>query len=193
MSKRHLYLVRHGQYQSTTTPPAQPDGGLTDIGKEQARLVGERLRFVPFNVIHYSTLQRTTETASFISPHFPQAEQRSSDLLWECTPSVPEGFEQYFTHIPAEHIIQSGARAQEVFATYFKPPSPETEEQHELIVSHGNLISYLVCRALQAPLDAWLSTDVNNCGLSKITVTAQGFIKLACHNDTGHLPDHLRT
>lgn len=193
MSKRHLYLVRHGQYQSTTTPPEQPDGGLTEIGQEQARLTGERLKLIPISVIHYSTLQRTTETTSFISPHFQHAEQRPSELLWECIPNVPAGFEQYFAHLSADHVATSGARAHQVFDTYFQPLPPEAEEQHELIISHGNLISYLVCRALKAPLDAWLSTDVNNCGLSKITITAHGFIKVACHNDTGHLPDHLHT
>jgi broad specificity phosphatase PhoE len=193
MSKRYLYLVRHGQYKSITTPPEQPDGSLTEIGREQARLTGERLQHLPINIVHYSTLQRTTETANFLLPHFPIAEQRPSELLWECIPNVPEGFESYFSHISADHIVKSGARAQTVFDTYFQPLPAEANEQHELIVSHGNLISYLVCRALQAPLDAWLSTDVNNCGLSKITITAQGFIKLSCHNDTGHLPDQLRT
>jgi broad specificity phosphatase PhoE len=193
MSKRYLYLIRHGQYQSNTTPPEQPDGGLTDVGKEQARLTAERLSHLPINVIHYSTLHRTTETAQYILPHFPGAEHRPTELLWECIPNVPEGFEQYFTHISAEHIAKSGVRAQEVFDTYFKPLPAGSEEHHEILVSHGNLISYLVCRALEAPLDSWLKTDVNNCSLSKVTVTEQGFIKLACHNDTGHLPVHLHT
>jgi len=193
MSKRYLYLIRHGQYQSNTTPPEQPDGALTEIGREQARLVAERLKDLPIDQIHYSTLQRTTETASYIIKLLPKAEQSPTELLWECIPNVPVGFEQYFSHISPAHIVKSGERAEEVFTTYFKPLDPDAEERHEVIVSHGNLISYLICRVLGAPGDSWLKADVNNCGLSKVTVTAQGHIKLASHNDTGHLADHLRT
>ncbi len=193
MAKRFLYLVRHGQYQSITTPPEQPDGGLTRIGKEQAHLTAQRLKGLPINIIHYSTLQRTTETASYFFESFPQAEQRPTELLWECIPNVPVGFEQYFSHLSAEHIARSGERAEEVFKTFFQPLPVEADEQHEIIISHGNLISYLTCRALGAPLESWLRADVSNCGLSKVTITPQGLIKLVCHNDTGHLADHLHT
>jgi serine/threonine-protein phosphatase PGAM5 len=193
MAKRTLYLIRHGQYQSNTTPPEQPDGNLTEIGKEQARLAAERLKTQPIHIIHFSTLQRTTETANYFINSLPNAEQRPTELLWECIPNVPAGFEQYFTHLSAEHIVQSGVRANEVFETFFKPLDAAAEDSHELMVTHGNLISYLVCRALNAPVDSWLSADVNNCSLSKITVTAHGHVKLSCHNDTGHLTDHLRT
>lgn len=193
MAKRYLYIVRHGQYRSTTIPPEQPDGGLTEIGKEQARLIAERLKDLPIDIIHYSTLVRTTETASYIIDRLPKAQKQPAELLWECIPNVPAGFEQYFGHLSPEHIAKSGQRAAQVFDTYFKPLDPDDDEQHEVIVSHGNLISYLICRVLKAPIDSWLSADVNNCGLSKVTITPQGHMKLACHNDTGHLADHLRT
>jgi len=46
---RFLYLARHGQ--------ALPDeSGLTDAGRRQATLLGERLRDVPLSAVHHGPL-----------------------------------------------------------------------------------------------------------------------------------------
>ena len=67
------------------------------------------------------------------------------------------------------------------------------EASHEIIVSHGNLISFLVCQVFQASPETWLKTDIQNCGLSEITIQASGSMRLIYHNDTGHMPLNLRT
>jgi probable phosphoglycerate mutase len=192
MAKKVLYLIRHGQYDSTTTPPQEPDGGLTEIGKQQAALTAERLRALPVSVIHHSTTQRATETAAIIAARFPQAGLRPSPLLRECIPSVPGAYKAQFAHIPADFIERSQPQAEQAFATYFRATLNGDSDQHEILVSHGNLISHLVCRVLQAPLDAWLNTDIQLCGLGEVVVGSQGRLRLVRHNDTGHLPPHLQ-
>lgn len=66
-------------------------------------------------------------------------------------------------------------------------------DRHELIVAHGNLIRYLICRVLGASPRAWASMRINNCGLSEVVVESDGSLTLASYNDTGHLPPRLVT
>lgn len=63
-----IYLVRHGQsvgnvqelwYGSSDLP-------LTDLGREQARQAGEKLREVPFSACYVSPLSRARDTAALV-------------------------------------------------------------------------------------------------------------------------------
>lgn len=58
-----LYLVRHAQSVGNTSPDWQPDPPLTDLGREQARLVSERLARQGVDAIFSSPLRRAMETA----------------------------------------------------------------------------------------------------------------------------------
>jgi phosphohistidine phosphatase SixA len=61
MANRLLYLARHGE--AETAPAANPeDGDLTEIGRQQAKLLGKRLRGVPFAAIHHSPWTRAVQT-----------------------------------------------------------------------------------------------------------------------------------
>lgn len=193
MARRFLYLVRHGEYKSTTTPPDEPDGGLTEVGKQQAALVAERFRSIPVNRIHHSTAQRAMETAAFISAQFPTVDVHPSDLLREGIPCIPETFKQHFSEIPADFVAKSKVRAGQAFETFFRPVMGDGPDQHEILVSHGNLISHFICRVLDAPCESWIHTDIGLCGFSEVMIGRQGFMKVLRHNDDGHLPLHLKS
>lgn len=63
-----LYLVRHAQSQGNTGEDlASGDADLTDVGREQARRLGERLRSQRLDRIYASPLRRTQQTASAIA------------------------------------------------------------------------------------------------------------------------------
>lgn len=57
-----LYLIRHGE-PSGTWGEADPDPGLTDLGRAQAEGAGERLTKTPPKLIVSSPLRRARETA----------------------------------------------------------------------------------------------------------------------------------
>lgn len=159
---RKLFLIRHGQYENTEAEGAEPDGHLTAKGRQQAKLTGQRLANLPINIIHYSPLERTTETADLIAQSFPNAPRQPSLLLRECIPSVPEPIKDHFAGIPAKFLDERGHdQAQQAFATFFQPADGD-EEQHELIIAHGNIISYFACRILQAPLDSWININIQH-------------------------------
>jgi serine/threonine-protein phosphatase PGAM5 len=48
-----LYLVRHAEQQHSRED-SDPDDGLSLLGKQQARRLGQRLANVPFDVIRHS-------------------------------------------------------------------------------------------------------------------------------------------
>jgi broad specificity phosphatase PhoE len=57
-----LYLIRHGE-PSGTWGQADPDPGLTDLGRKQAEGAAERLQKTPPKLIVSSPLKRARETA----------------------------------------------------------------------------------------------------------------------------------
>ncbi|HEY7975345.1 MAG TPA: histidine phosphatase family protein [Ktedonobacterales bacterium] len=191
--KRTLYVVRHGKYESISRPPDDPDGPLTEMGAQQAALTAERLRGQPISAIHCSTLQRARETAEIIARRFPGVVARPSPLLCECIPSVPALIKDYLERqVPAAELAAGPAQARAAWATYFQPPEDDADDA-QIIVSSGNLISYLVARALGAPDDAWIQADIQHGGLTEIIVSQRRGAILMRHNDTGHLPPALRT
>src|SRR3954452_90156 len=168
MSMRTLYLVHHGKYSLATMSSDEPDGGLTDDGKEQAALTAQRLQGLPISVIHHSNLRRAIETAKILAAPFPGVTLRASSLLRECIPCVPEGYESQFEGIPSAFIERGGLQARQVFDTYVVPS--DQDDQAEIVVSSGNLIRYLVCRTLGAPAEAWVHTDTQHCGITEIRI-----------------------
>ena len=215
MNQRHIYVVRHGQ----RMPGNAKDRlglGITEIGRIQAEFTGDRFKKAPINTIHYSTLRRASETAKIIAQSIPNVRMQGSKLLWECIPFLPADFITWYKankgrissdsittplqmapwvglwspETPWE-IIESGfTQAQHAWENFFRP---SREERHELLVCHGNILRYFMVRALKAPLESWIHTDINNCGISEFSVHPNGEVFLVSHNDTGHMPVPIRT
>lgn len=191
---RVLYLVRHGQYQRATMPPETPDGPLTELGIAQAELTGRRLARMPINVIHYSTLTRAMQTAEIIARYLPGVELRASPLLRECLPTVPAAYIPYLTGVSPADFAQGDRQARAVFRQWFKPlPEDATQTTREVVVSSGNLISYLVARSLGATGKHWVFTSIQHCAVTEVALGGPRKSLVLRHSDTGHLPPYLQT
>ncbi len=199
MATRTLYLVRHGKHQNlpydreaglTLEQARKLDVGLTPIGVEQAQVTAQRLSSLPISAIHCSTLPRARETADIITQKFPGVPVHRSRALWECIPCVPPARAEYF-EIFIGDLSPGKIQAEKAFDKYLKPA--RGDDKHEIIVSHGNLIRYFVCRILQAPPESWAEMDTNNCGISQVQIQSNGAIRLVSYNSVGHLPRHLIT
>lgn len=68
-----LIIVRHGETRANLEDrlQGQTGGGLTELGRQQARLLAERLRVEPIDSIFSSDLQRALETTREISIFHP--------------------------------------------------------------------------------------------------------------------------
>lgn len=166
---------------------------MTPIGVKQAKLTAQRFRLLPINAIYCSTLRRAVETAEIIAREIPDIPLQRSRGLRECYPCVPPipAYIEYFAQVPAEEIAQGKEQAEKAFDKYFK--RARGNDKHEILVCHGNLIRYLVCRVLEIQPEAWGRMDICNCGISTVLIKPDGRMILISHNDVGHLPAHLIT
>ena len=91
-AKRHLFLIRHGQYEMWHKDSKLKK--LTELGRQQARGTGERLRLLDYDysILYFSSMPRATETAQIIRLAPPQPVLISTAKISnfsECLPNVP--------------------------------------------------------------------------------------------------------
>lgn len=187
---RFLYLLRHGE--------ASPhDGPLSEDGREQARLAGQRLRPVPLESICHGPLPRAAETAAIIAADFPGVPMSASDLAGDYIPAQPDPadlpplFAAFLSGCTAAEYAH-GARLASAATEKFTRPGAEDSDTHELIVTHNFLIGWLVSHALAAPPWRWLGLDQMNGGLTVIAYEPALPPRLISFNDASHLPPSLR-
>ncbi len=181
MGTRTLVLLRHGQYDT------EQRGALTPLGREQARASAEWLKGIRFHSVWSSTLPRAKETASIVVKHAfnNRLNVKHTGLLREGIYTRVEGYE-----IPASEQREDRTRADAAYMKFFRP---SRTERTELIVCHGNLIRYLICRALHTPVVKWLRMTTNHCGITRVLVRDSGAVRVVSYNETTHLPNKLVT
>jgi serine/threonine-protein phosphatase PGAM5 len=188
---RTLYLVRHGAYAQDPKADPRLGPGLTPIGVAQARLVGARLRGLPFgfDAVLASPLTRARETAQVVAAELPGSRIEIVPDLEECTP--PTWRKAVVADEPAAAQAACKAQLDRVFARLFRPA--EGAERHDLLVCHGNVIRSLVTRALRVDPEAWLEMSIGHASVTVIRVEADGAFRVIAVGDVGHLPPSLQT
>lgn len=190
---RHLIFIRHGQYVMNDT---DEERYLTELGREQAQLSGQRLKELnfPYDKIVYSTMTRATETAKLISKYLPNVPMEKCDLIREGAPIPPEPPTSGWRPSKAQ-FHEDGSRIEAGFRKHVHRAPPEQEkDSYEVYVCHANVIRYFVMRALQLPPEAWLRLSLHNASLTFITIRPSGRVSVRGVGDSGHIPpDKLTT
>lgn len=188
---RTIILVRHGNYLPDPSFDEKVGPHLSPLGVAQAYLVGARLAGYPvrFDAMLVSPMNRARDTAAAIAGSFPGRHFEVVDDLAECTPATRR-VEVTADEKPSD-MVACAARLDRVFAKYFHPAAGR--EQTDLMVCHGNVIRYLVTRALGVDTKAWLEMSVGNASITRIRVEADGRFKVLSVGDVGHIPPDLRT
>lgn len=184
MAARRLFLIRHGQYDERE----EGTKDLTATGRAQAKRVGRALRHEQVDAIYASTMLRARTTAALIAEERDPGDNKmlvqSTELLCECVPTKI-GF-----YIPPSTILEGKNQADRAFARFFKKTKTT---RTELIVCHGNIIRYLVTKALGLPPLAWRKMAIFHASMTEIRIHSDGRAILFSYNDVGHLPRKLRT
>jgi len=191
---RHIYLVRHGQYQTRVKDDDQKQ--LTDLGNEQADWAGRALALskIPFTRVVQSGLIRAIQTATIVNKYvkFNNIEQDSD--LNEGFPFLPEPSGRFLDDVAKGRLEVETERMERAFHRYIHRPLPtQTEDSHELIVCHANVIRYFTCRALQLPADAWLRFNLFHCSITHLVFAADGRVICYGIGDVGHVPQERRS
>lgn len=201
-TKRHIILIRHGQYDETS--PQDEKRKLTDLGRRQAELTGKRLaelargghlqheRFegpCRIKAIHVSNMTRAKETAEIIAKYLPD-----DVVVNEPDPALNEALPAPMIPIRPDvpnaekEIDENHDRIEAAFHKYFyRSTNPEMAHDFEIIVGHGNVIRYFLCRAMQLPPEAWLRIGTFNCSITYITIAPNGYCSVRMVGDVGHL------
>jgi probable phosphoglycerate mutase len=191
-----IYLVRHAE--QDVSPDEDPAVGLGARGREQARLLGGRLRGLQLDGIHHSRAARAEQTAQILARHFPQVPIQASDLLQDRTPTPKTAAGEEYSSaerawlagVPAAESDPGGAqisRAIEHFST-LGPGS-------HLLISHAFVVGWFVRSALGSPVRSWLGLNPFNAALTVIRYRPEHpeqKINLISFNDVGHLPAEFR-
>ena len=188
---RTLILVRHGVYDETDPRDAEVGKRLLPEGCEQARITGARLAAWPAHVdaIHASTLRRARETAEIIARSLPGRSPEPDLDLRECTP--PTYRADVMADLGPGEADSCAMQLERTFASYFRP-SP-ARDSTEVLVCHGNVIRWLLTRAMGADPKLWLTMSLANCSLTVIEVKPGGGCRITAVGDRGHLPVALQT
>lgn len=184
MGVRVLILVRHGQY--------HPDPErLTELGREQARLVAERLaQRGTIARLWCSTMPRAFETAQIVGAALGMKPTRRKELCERAMSTPPTSFP---TEVPP-HDPDGIAEVDRLVAKYFQVSNHAgPEPRREIVVAHGNTIRLLMCSAMGLPPAFAYEQWVGHTGITQIAITPTGRRVLVCMNDTGHLPQKLAT
>jgi len=188
---RILVLARHGHYEADANADPKLGPGLSPLGIAQVQLLGARLAGlpVPFDQMLVSPLTRAQETARVIAADLPRVNRVDVPELAECMPPT-RGLEAV-AGIPIDEQKVCAARLDKLFAEHFRPASGH--ERRELLVCHGNVIRYLITKALGVDTKAWLALSVGHTSLTTIRVEADGSFGVIAAGDVGHLPPNLLT
>ncbi|MDG4806553.1 histidine phosphatase family protein [Micromonospora sp. WMMD1120] len=201
MITRLLYLVRHGEQELAESAVEEPDTGLSERGRRQAILLGERLRGQRFSAIHHGPLLRAAQTAELVATSLPEVPVYETELAGDHLPhdtdtaGLPPAYATFLTRFSAAERTD-GPRVTAAAVRRFAGPVGEgtagDEPVRELVVTHTFLIGWLVRHALDAPERRWLGLNAQNAGLTIIRYSPAGPPNLLAVNDVGHLPPELR-
>jgi len=203
----HLYLVRHGQANSSAKSEADYDR-LSDLGHEQARLLGDWMRIheAPFDTVISGTMRRHRETA--IGMGFPPQTEDARlnelsyfalvrDMQAKFGLAPPVSSDDFATHMPKAFMAweQKHINGEEPFATFETRIAAALAEaakpgKRVLCVTSGGVISMAMRATLGLSTEQTARTmlPIYNSSLHKLIVRPEG-IALGAFNTIPHL-DH---
>ncbi len=191
---RYLYLVRHGEATSE-------ESGLTEGGRRQAMLLGQRLRGIPLAAVHHGPLPRAQQTARLIGDQLEDVPLRVSEAAGDYVPYMPvreelpaesaDLFLRFLAGASAEEREHGPALARQALDRFTGPVDGE-EDRHELVVTHNFLVAWLVRDAMHAPQWRWLGLNHANAALTVIRYAPDRPASVLVSNDMRHLPPELR-
>jgi len=189
---RTVYLVRHGWYDWDNDDDPDVGKALITLGRQQARLIADRLDAmdVTFNSVQASAMTRARQTGEFIAPRFPHLELEIHRDIRECLMTTRR--QDIMDDLDEGEAEECEERLEAAWARIFAPVTGDQDE-HDIIVCHGNVIRWFVTHALEVDLEAWLGMSVSNASLTTIQVRADGSFKVLGVGDSGHIPYHMNT
>ncbi len=200
-----LLLIRHGESVGNAERRMQGryDTGLSELGREQARLLAERLQRegCHLSALYASPLRRAAETAEVLAaavevPVTWDDRLQEYDIgqltgvVWTDVETLfPDVWRQlHDAQAPAAYPGEEGLGAfeQRVAAVLHDVRGRHGDDETVALVSHGGTLSMLVCSALGLPPRRPQPFRLSNASLSLLEFRPRGPV-VTLLNDTHHL------
>ena len=177
----NIYLIRHGRQCSKL---CNVDVKLSPEGREQADLLGQRLKTYDIEAVYSSDLIRARETADIINKHLNKP--RVIDERWqeanfggmtgltneEMREKYGDFLEKRATMTEDIPYPDGGENCRMVFERSFEALKDLTKENYEnvCVVTHGGVIRALLTGIVGADYAKWLTygRQLENCSISHI-------------------------
>jgi probable phosphoglycerate mutase len=172
----YLYLARHGD--------AADNGSLSEAGRRQAELLGERMAGAPLASIIHGPLPRAAETAAIVTAGKPGIACEVAGFVGDYVPFLPGPVP---SALAGESVDEGLAEA--ALARFARPAG---DDVHELVITHSFLVAWFVRAALGAPPERWVGLNAANAALTVIRYSPDRPPALLLVNDMSHLPAELR-
>ena len=195
-----ITIVRHGETEENTKGICQGHipGKLSELGKEQARKLAERLKIKEIDVIFSSDLARASDTAkeiikfhSKVKMHLTkelreryqgtlQGKSKEDVERWE----KEENRDKIAEEAGAEKIEEMVQRADR----FIKKLSKEFEEENVLLVGHGGINWAIISNFLNEPwAEIWKKDKPKNTSVTIFELDKNNSPKLNLMNCIKHL------
>jgi broad specificity phosphatase PhoE len=170
-----IYLIRHGE------PQGPGDTPLSDRGVQQAERVAKRLSRFPLRKIYCSDLLRARQTASAFEITHPNSERVMTPALQELYRVLVGGAPKGGT---SPHREEEDRMRIESFLRDFASDSHAPGDV--AIITHGNVIRFLIARGLGIDPGLMRSTHVHPGSISLLQTVHDG-MTLKLFNNVEHL------
>lgn len=168
-----MLLIRHGEQAFRSNIPLGEayDAPLSEMGRQQARAVGERLASARLDAVYCSPLQRARDTAQAVAEHHGLPLCIDADLseidLWRHAPQ-DKGLLDIYSAAELAEIYREVSRTRKHSAYPFTEDAGAFREriveaidriamenigQRIAIVCHGGVINSYLAHLLQSPFD----------------------------------------
>lgn len=179
---RKIIFIRHGQYKS------EPEL-LTAKGRKQAAIVAKRIKKITIHKYYSSNMPRAKETARIIAGKKPVTAKK---FFREQALPMPQ---KILKDMPLEYrkstLKKNAKEADKAFKYLFK--RPKSGDKTIVVVAHGNVIRYWLCRALDIDPKKWVYFDISNASMTTIGINRLGYFKISGFAEIQHLPLSFRT
>jgi broad specificity phosphatase PhoE len=180
-----IYLLRHGQSEANRESlfSGVTDHRLTDLGREQARQVGQRFKEREFGHLFTSQLCRTVETADiFVAASGAKIGRREACIelnernfgvlegLKESKDQTTEGHVQFWACRDIDCIPQGGESMRQTHAraVAFLDMIKSRNDGDILIIAHGYVLRSMTLHALGWPIEMLPEMPTRNCLVTRL-------------------------
>lgn len=157
--------------------PRIPGPGLSNKGRDQATKLKKFLQGFSFSKVYCSNMKRAIETVKVIS---------------DKEPLIAEEFSEFNKIVfEEEHDAVEKQNENIVFAlktrAFFEELLRKNRDSSILMVSHGNVIRYLICISLKLKPHLAPNIFIDNASITRLFFDGEKLISIGCVNSTNHL------